>query len=64
MLHRAGLTPAPIPQRRLTASRLADAIASAPGHAASVRSAADRMAAEDGTGAAVRALERLVRQPA
>ena len=59
MLHRRGLAPAPIPQRRLTAARLADALAAAPMYGSAVRSVAERMAQEDGTGAALQAVEQL-----
>lgn len=58
-LHRRGLGPAAIPQRRLTAERLADAFAEAPEYEAAVASVAERMSHEDGTGAALRVLERL-----
>ncbi|WP_448003399.1 glycosyltransferase [Agromyces bauzanensis] len=61
LLHRQGLGPAAIPQRRLTADRLAAAFAGAPAYAAAVRSAAERMSHEDGTGEALRVLERLER---
>ncbi|MBM7503775.1 glycosyltransferase [Agromyces aurantiacus] len=60
----AGLAPAAIPQRRLTATRLGEAIAAAPRCSAAVGEAAERMAHEDGAGEAVRALEELVPQPA
>lgn len=59
LLHRRGLGPVPIPQRRVGAERLADALAAAPAAAPAVRSVAERMAQEDGTGAALQVLERL-----
>ncbi|WP_448808921.1 glycosyltransferase [Agromyces bauzanensis] len=57
LLHRQGLGPAAIPQRKLSADRLAAAFAEAPTYAAAVRSAAERMSQEDGTGTALRVLE-------
>ncbi|GAA1779065.1 glycosyltransferase [Agromyces lapidis] len=59
MLHRRGLGPAPIPQHRLSAERLAAAITAATGYGAAVRAARDRMALEDGTGTALQAIEQL-----
>ena len=59
MLHRRALGPAPIPHRRLRAERLADAIATAPTYHPAVRAVAARMMQEDGTGAALRAIERI-----
>ncbi len=59
LLQRRGLGPAPIPQRRLTAGRLAEAFAEAPEHAAAAASVAERMSEEDGAGAALQVLERL-----
>lgn len=58
-LHRRGLGPAPIPQRRLTAERLASALAEASAHEAAVASVAERMSHEDGTGTALAVLERM-----
>lgn len=58
-LHRRGLGPAAIPQRRLTADRLAAAFAATPAYEAAVASVAERMSQEDGTGAALQVLERL-----
>ncbi|WP_353813496.1 glycosyltransferase [Agromyces sp. SYSU T00266] len=63
MLHRRGLAPAPIPQRKLTAERLADALAAAPTFQAAVDAAAERMAGEDGAGEALGVLERLAARP-
>ena len=59
-LHRQGLGPAPIPQRHVTAARLGAALAAAPTFAPAVRSAAERMSREDGTGAALRAIAQSV----
>lgn len=59
LLHRRGLAPAPLPHRRLTAERLASALADAPSYAPAVGAAAARMAQEDGTGEALRTLERV-----
>ena len=59
LLHRRELGPAPIPPRRLTAERVATALAEAPGYVPAVASVAERMSQEDGTGAAARVLERL-----
>ncbi|WP_214467498.1 glycosyltransferase [Microbacterium flavescens] len=56
-LHASGLAPAPIPQRKLSASRLAAALAAVANHRAAVASAAEAMAGEDGTGAALAILE-------
>jgi sterol 3beta-glucosyltransferase len=58
-LHARGLSPEPIPQRKLTADRLATAIAQAPKSRAEVASAARSMAGEDGTGAAIAVIEAL-----
>lgn len=58
-LHRAGLAPAPIPQKRLTTDRLSAALAEAPRHQDAVDAAVRRMADEDGTGVALAALEHL-----
>jgi sterol 3beta-glucosyltransferase len=58
-LHAHGLSPEPIPQRKLTADRLAAAIAQAPKSRAEVASAARSMAGEDGTGAALAVVEAL-----
>lgn len=58
-LHRRGLGPVAIPQRRLTAERLAAALADAPAYEPAVASVAERMSHEDGTGEALRVLEGL-----
>lgn len=58
-LHRRGLGPAAIPQRRLTAERLAVALADVPQYEPAVASVAERMSHEDGTGEALRVLERV-----
>ncbi|BDZ54034.1 glycosyltransferase [Agromyces marinus] len=63
MLHRRGLAPAPIPQKRLTAERVAEALASAPGFQAAVDAAAERMAGEDGAAEALGVLERIAARP-
>ncbi|WP_438854336.1 glycosyltransferase [Agromyces sp. M3QZ16-3] len=63
MLHRRGLAPAAIPQRRLTADRLADALAAAPAFRSAVDAAAARMADEDGAADALGVLERLAARP-
>ncbi|GAA1055093.1 glycosyltransferase [Agromyces luteolus] len=63
MLHHRGLAPAPIPHRRLTADRLADALAAAPEHRSAVDAAAARMAEEDGAAKALDVLERLAARP-
>ncbi len=59
-LHARGLSPEPIPQRKLTADRLAAAIAEAPKSRAEVSSAARIMAGEDGAGAALAVLDALL----
>ncbi|MGJ9425351.1 glycosyltransferase [Nesterenkonia halotolerans] len=58
-LHEQGLSPAPIPQRRLTAETLTRGLAEAESYRPAVESAARSMASEDGTGAAVQILEAL-----
>lgn len=58
-MHARGLSPEPIPQRALTADRLAAAIANAPNSTEMVALAARTMAGEDGTGAALDVLESL-----
>lgn len=58
-LHRRGLGPAAIPHRRLTAERVAAAFAEASSYEAAVASVAERMSHEDGTGEALRVLERV-----
>ncbi|MGR0220838.1 glycosyltransferase [Agromyces sp. ZXT2-6] len=58
-LHRRGLGPVAIPQRRLTADLLVAALAEASEYEAAVASVAERMSHEDGTGEALRVLERL-----
>jgi sterol 3beta-glucosyltransferase len=57
---RAGIGPASVPQRSLTAERLADAIRAALDPAVAVRAAAagERIRAEDGTGRAVDLIEQ------
>lgn len=58
-----GVGPAPIPRRRLTAQRLAEAISRAVGDAEMRRRAAElgeRIRAEDGVGAAVALVQRVV----
>ncbi|WP_430645159.1 glycosyltransferase [Agromyces sp. GXS1127] len=62
-LHRNGLAPAPIPQRRLSAERLGEALAAAPAFQPAVDAAASRMAEEDGSGEALVVLERLATLP-
>ncbi len=61
VVHEAGLGPAPIPQRRLSAARLAAAMHEAV-HSEAMRSAAAamgaRLRAEDGVGRAVESLQR------
>jgi sterol 3beta-glucosyltransferase len=59
LLHRRGLAPAPIPQRRLTAARLRKALDEAPAHREPVASAAERMARDGGTGAALAVISGL-----
>jgi sterol 3beta-glucosyltransferase len=58
-----GAAPAPIPRRRLTAERLAEAIerATAPEVAARAASIGERLRAEDGVARAVAAVERVAR---
>lgn len=66
-VHALGVGPAPIPRRRLTVDRLADAIRAAvadPAMRARAAALAQRARAEDGVGRAVEALERLVSPPA
>ncbi|MFC9919680.1 glycosyltransferase [Agromyces binzhouensis] len=63
MLHRRGLAPAPIPRRRVTADRLAEALAAAPAFQTAVEAAAARMADEDGAAEALGVLERLAGRP-
>ena len=60
VVRRTGLGPAPVPQKRLTAERLAAAIAAAlsPEIAARAAAIAERMASEDGTARAVELIER------
>ncbi|HXV94416.1 MAG TPA: glycosyltransferase [Pseudonocardia sp.] len=58
LLHRRGLAGPPVPARRLTAERLAAALAALP-HAGAVRAVGERMAAEDGCGAALDVLTSL-----
>lgn len=53
MLHRRGLTPSAIPQRRLTRTRLRGALDEAPMHSRQVAAAAEQMRDEDGTASAL-----------
>ncbi|WP_195760564.1 glycosyltransferase [Agromyces kandeliae] len=62
-LHRRGLAPAPIPRRRLTADRLAEALAAAPAFQSAVDAAARAMADEDGAAEALGVLERVAARP-
>mgnify|MGYP000112019775 CR=1 FL=1 len=62
-LHDRGLAPAPIPHRKLTADRVADALAAAPTFQSAVDAAAERMAGEDGAAVALGVLERLAARP-
>ncbi|MFI7005162.1 glycosyltransferase [Streptomyces sp. NPDC050145] len=59
-LYRVGAAVAPIPFAELTAARLTTALRALP-EATGAPDVAARMAAEDGTGAAVKAVERLMR---
>ncbi|SDM36981.1 glycosyltransferase [Allokutzneria albata] len=54
-----GAGPTPVPYKKLTARRLADAIASAPAFADRARELGRRIATEDGAGAVVAAVNRL-----
>lgn len=58
-MHARGLSPTPIPQRRLTPTRLATALADAEHYRSAAAAAARTMATEDGTGAALEVLEAL-----
>jgi len=58
-LHARGLSPTPIPQRRLTPTRLTTALADAEHCRSAVAEAARTMATEDGTGAALAVLGAL-----
>jgi sterol 3beta-glucosyltransferase len=58
-LHARGLSPAPIPQRRLTSERLTTALADAEGCEPAAAAAARTMATEDGTGTALTVLGAL-----
>jgi len=58
-LHRRGLSPAPLPARRLTADGLAHRLETAPEHRRAARAAAGAMSGEDGTAVAVDVLEGL-----
>jgi sterol 3beta-glucosyltransferase len=58
-LHARGLSPAPIPHRRLTPARLIAALADAEQCRSAVASAARAMATEDGTGAALAVIRAL-----
>ncbi|WP_430788874.1 glycosyltransferase [Actinoplanes sp. G11-F43] len=53
-----GAGPAPVPLRRATVDRLISAVASADDYRSGARSVAERLAAEDGTGAAVAVIRR------
>ncbi|MDZ7886645.1 MAG: glycosyltransferase [Mycobacterium sp.] len=62
-LHTLGAATSPLPQRRLTAQRLADTIRTtieSPGVRQNTRSLADLLAVEDGTTAAVTTIEQLL----
>jgi sterol 3beta-glucosyltransferase len=62
-LHELGVAPAPSPRRDLTASRLAQAIRAAVGDGAlrrAARALGERIAAEDGVGRAVQAIQQRV----
>ncbi|ODT11531.1 MAG: hypothetical protein ABS61_03205 [Microbacterium sp. SCN 70-18] len=59
VLRRRALGPAAIPARRLTADRLADALAAAPRYAAAVAEVAARMPHDRGTDAALEAIAKL-----
>jgi sterol 3beta-glucosyltransferase len=66
LVQRIGVGPAPLPQKRLGSAALAAAIREMTGSSQMSRNAerlGERVRAEDGVGAAVRALERIVRQP-
>jgi sterol 3beta-glucosyltransferase len=66
LVQRIGVGPAPLPQKSLRPDALAAAITEAVGNQEMARNAerlGERVRAEDGVGAAVRALERIVRQP-
>ena len=58
-MHARGLSPAPIPQRRLTSARLATALADVDRCRSATHAAARVMAIEDGTGAALAVLKAL-----
>jgi len=58
-LHHRGLSPAPLPARKLTADRLAHRLAVAPAHQRAARAAAEAMTGEQGASHAVDVLERL-----
>ncbi len=60
VLHRRGLAPAPVPLRRLSVERLGAALDAVPHHREATAVAARSMAAEDGTGRALRLLGTLV----
>jgi sterol 3beta-glucosyltransferase len=53
MLHRRGLGPAPVPQRRFTATRLHAALDAVPSYRDRLRAVAAEMTREDGTGVAL-----------
>jgi sterol 3beta-glucosyltransferase len=59
MLHRRGLSPAAIPQRRLTPSRLGTALDAVPAYRDAVTAAAGRMAADTGIPTALRIITGL-----
>ena len=59
-MHARRLSPAPIPQRRLTAERLATALADTEQYRSAATAAARIMASEDGVGAALAVLGALV----
>jgi sterol 3beta-glucosyltransferase len=60
MLHRRGLAPRAVPQRRVTSSRIGDALDEAPVHRGVVQAVAERMSTERGTAEALRVLDALV----
>ncbi|WP_454854684.1 glycosyltransferase [Promicromonospora soli] len=66
LVQRIGVGPAPLPQKRLDSAALAAAIremTASPHMSRNAERLGDRVRAEDGVGGAVRALERIIRQP-
>ncbi|GMA33691.1 hypothetical protein GCM10025875_36830 [Litorihabitans aurantiacus] len=59
MLHRRGLAPAPIPRRRVSAASLGRAIQATSAYRGAVASLAKTMQTEQGTKAALEAIEKL-----